>query len=145
MTPAYTTKLGFSARKTSMGVQKIDGLLLETYGMASASFSLLYSLGRVRFFEEIFLLPNTNMEVFLKMPFLSFNNADVEFAELGKLTWRSYTVAEALPTTSRVELINKREFVKAALDRSSKTFVVHVTALEILTVMPIHPSRASQL
>ncbi len=33
MTPAYATKLGFSARKTNVGAQKIDGLSLETYGM----------------------------------------------------------------------------------------------------------------
>ncbi len=79
------------------------------------------------------------------MPFLSFSNADVEFKELGKLIWRSYTTVEALPTTSWVELIDKREFAKAALDGNSETFVVHVAALEIPTTMPIHLSRAFQL
>ncbi len=40
MTPAYATKLGLTTRKTSVGVQKIDGLLLKTYGMVSARFSI---------------------------------------------------------------------------------------------------------
>ncbi len=37
---AYAAKLGLTIRKTCVGAQKIDGLPLETYGMASASFSL---------------------------------------------------------------------------------------------------------
>ncbi len=78
------------------------------------------------------------------MPFLAFNNADFQFGA-EKPTWRSYIAAEALPTTSKVEIINKKEFAKAALDEYSETFVVHVAALEILTAMPIHPSRALQV
>ncbi len=142
ITPAYAVELGFTARKTSVGDQKIDGSPLETYGMASASFSLQNSLGRVRFFEETFLLADTSIEVVLGIPFLSLSNADVEFAKLRKLTWRSYTTVDALPTISRVELIDKREFAKAALDENSETFVVHVATLEATT---IHPSRAAQI
>ncbi len=141
MTSAYAAKLGLTARKTSVGAQKIDGSPLETYGMASASFLLQDSLGRVRFFEETFLLADISMEVILGMPFLSLSNADVEFAELGKLTWSLYTAADALPTTSRVELIDKREFAKAALDENSEIFVVHISALDV----SIHPSRAAQI
>ncbi len=86
MTPAYAAELGLTTWKTSLGAQKIDDSPLETYSMASASFLLQDSLGRVWFFEEIFLLANTNIEVILEMPFLSLSNADVEFTELGKLT-----------------------------------------------------------
>ena len=42
----------------------------------------------------------------LGMPFLSFSNADFQFGA-GELTWRSYTVAEALPTPRRIESIDK--------------------------------------
>ncbi len=45
------------------------------------------------------------MEVILGMPFLAFSNADFQF-DLGKLTWRSYTIAKALTTISQVELID---------------------------------------
>ncbi len=144
MTPAYAAELGLATQKTSVGVQKIDGSPLETHGMTSARFSIRDSLGRVRFFEENFLLADTSMEVVLEMPFLVLSNADFWFG-VEELTWRSYTIVEALPTTSRVKLIDKKEFAKAALDGNYETFVMHVAALEVPTIMPIHPSRASQL
>ncbi len=68
--------------------------------MVSASFLLQDSLERVRFLEETFLLTNINIKMVLRIPFLSFSNIDVKFAELGKLTWSLYTAAKALPTTS---------------------------------------------
>ncbi len=110
--------------------------------MVLTGFSLQDSLGRVWFFEETFLLTNTSMEEVLEMLFLILNNADFQFGA-EELTWRSYTAAEALPTTSRVELIDKREFAKAALNGNSKTFVIDVAALKVPIAMPIHPSRAS--
>lgn len=73
---AYTAKLSLSTQRTSIKAQKIDGSVLETYGIASASFLLQNSLRRVWFFEEIFLLADTSIEVILRMPFLSFSNAD---------------------------------------------------------------------
>lgn len=99
------------------------------------------SLGRVRFFEETFLLADTSMEVILGMPFLSLSNADFEFGA-GELAWRIYTAAEALITARRVELIDKHEFAKAALDENPDIFVVHVAALEApkSSGMVIHPS-----
>ncbi len=141
MTPVYAAELGLTTRKTSVGAQKIDGSPLETYGMVLASFLLQDSLGRVRFFEETFLLADTSMEVVLGMPFLALSNANFQFSA-EKLIWRTYTAAEALPTTSRVELIDKREFARAALDQNSEIFVVHVSVLEATT---IYPSRAAQI
>ncbi len=107
MTLAYAAELGLTTQKTSIGAQKIDGSPLETYGMVSACFSLQDSLGRVRFFEETFLLADTSMEVVLRMLFLALNNADFQFSAK-KFTWRTYTAAEALPTTSQVKLMDKR-------------------------------------
>ncbi len=40
MTSAYAAKLSFTAQKTSIGAQKIDGSLLKTYSMVLASFLL---------------------------------------------------------------------------------------------------------
>ena len=74
------------------------------------------------------------------MPFLTLSNADVQFVEK-ELTWRSYTTAEALPTTKRVELIDKKEFAKAALDENSETFVVHVASLDL----GIYPDKEAQI
>ena len=143
MTPIFAAKLGLSIRLIGIGAQKIDGSALKTYGMAIAGFSIQDKLGRARFFEETFLLADTSMEVVLGMPFLALSNADIQF-DTESFTWRSYSTAEALPTTRRVELIDKHEFAKAALDENSETFVVHVAALEALE-LAIHPFRAPML
>ncbi len=143
ITPAYVIKLELTARKTSVRAQKINSSPLEIDDMVSASFLLHDSLERVRFFEKTFLLANTSMEVVLGMPFLFLNNTNDEFAELEKLTWRSYMAAKTLPTTNRVEFIGKREFAKATLDENSKTLVEHVVVLEAET--SIYPLRAAQI
>ena len=70
-------------------------------------------------YQESFLLAETSMEMVLEIPFLALSNADIQFAEK-ELTWRSYTAAEALPTTKRVELIDKKEFAKQHWMRSLK-------------------------
>ena len=48
--------------------------------------------------------------------------------------------AEALPTTRRVEIINKKEFAVTALNKDDEIFVVHIAALAKPTTMPIYPS-----
>ncbi len=83
------------------------------------------------------------MEMVPGILFLAFSNADFQFGA-EKLIWRSYTAAKVLPITSRVELINKREFAKAALDKNSETFVVHVSALDVVE-SSINPSQAAQI
>ncbi len=82
------------------------------------------------------------MEVVLGILFLSFSNVDIKFAELGKLTWRLYTVTKVLPTTSWVKLIDKKVFAKAVLDENSEIFVVYVATLKTTT---IYLSRAAQI
>ena len=143
MTPAYAAKLGLKVWKTNIRNQKIDGSTLETFGTVLADFQIEDKLGRARFFQKTFLLADISTEVVLDMPFFTLSNTDVQFVEK-KLTWRSYTTAKALPTTKRVELIDKKEFAKAALDKkaldkNSETFVVHVVSLNL--VPGIHPDR----
>ena len=144
MTPAYAAKLGLGVRETDIGAQKIDGSTLDTFGMVLADFQVEDKLGRTRFFQETFLVANTTLEMIFGMPFLTLSNANVQFAQ-GELIWRSYTPAEALLTTKRVELINKGEFAKAALDENSETFVVHVASLNLAAAPGIHPDRAAQI
>ncbi len=84
------------------------------------------------------------MEVVLEMSFLALSNANFQFGA-EKLTWRSYTTTEALPTTSQVKLIDKRKFAKVALYKNSETFVMHVVVLETPTTMPIYLFMASQV
>lgn len=80
----------------------------------------------------------------LKMPSLSLSNVDIKFATLKKLTWRSYTIAEALPTTNWVEPINKREFAKVAPNENPETLVMHVATLVITKAdsIKVYPFQA---
>ena len=84
-----------------------------------------------------------SVEVVLGMLFLTLSKVNVQFVEK-ELIWRSYTIAEAPPTTKRVELINKKEFAKAVLNENSETFVVHVVSLSS-TPLDVHPSRRPQI
>lgn len=63
------------------------------------------------------------------MPFLSFSNLNWEFGAK-KLAWRSSTITEALYIAKRVELIEKYEFAKVALNKNANIFVVYIAALE---------------
>lgn len=84
---AYTAKIDFTTHKTNIGVQKIEGLVLETYSMALACFLLFNSLGRVRFIEKTLILVNSHVEIILGMLFLPLSNVNVEFSKIsGKLT-----------------------------------------------------------
>ena len=73
------------------------------------------------------------------MFFLTFSNANIQFAEK-EFEWKKYIIVEALPTTQKVELINKREFVAAALNKNAETFVVYIAAVSAPTI-PVYPSR----
>ena len=139
MSPAYIKKLGLKTRKTNVGAQKIDGSALETFGIVIADFQVENKGGRPRFFQETFLVADTQFEMVLGMFFLKISSADMSFGE-EKLMWKSYTTNKALPTTKRVQLINPKEFVIAVLDADSENFVVYVVIQE-QEKMAIDPNR----
>ena len=143
MTPAYKSRLGLRAHHTNVEAQKIDDSTLQTFEIVLADFQVEDKLGKARFFQETFLLADISTEIVLGMPFLTLSNANIQFVEK-KHTWRSYTTAEALPTTKQVKLINKKEFAKVALDENSETFVVHVASLSS-TPLDVHPSQRPQI
>ena len=91
------------------------------------------------------MLTNISIGIVLKISFLFLSNVDVKFAELEKLIWGTYTTAETLPTTSRIERIDKREIAKVALDANLDTFVVHMLVLEATESSIIYCSRAAQI
>ena len=140
----YTTKLSLRARKIDVCVQKINGSHLVIFGMVIADCSVKDKLRRVRFFEETFLLAHIGLEVVLGMLFLTLSKADIRFADR-ELVWRTYTAAEVLPMTRKVEIIGKKEFAMAALNADNETFVMHVAALAEPTTMPIYLSCQAQV
>ena len=140
--PTYAKKLGLCVWQTDVRAQRFDGSHLETFEIVIASFLLKNKLGKVQFFRETFLLADTQIKVILGMRFLTLNNADIRFAER-ELVWKTYSAVEALPTTQRVEIINKKEFTIAALNEEDETFVVHIAALSVDS--NVHPSRQAQI
>ena len=89
-------------------------------------------------------MADTSIEIVLGMPFLTLLNVDMQFVEK-KHKQKSYTNAEVLPTTKRVELINKREFVAATLDKNAETYVIHVVILSMAPTMQVHPLCQAQV
>ena len=78
---AYALKLGLKICRINVGAQKIDGSILKTFGIVLASFQVEDKLGKIRFFQETFLLADINMEVVLGILFLILSNADIQFTE----------------------------------------------------------------
>ena len=68
------------------------------------------------------------MEAIPEMPFLTFSNANIQFAKK-KLTSRTYIIKNALLIIYWVEFIDKKKFAKTALDKNIEAFVVHVASL----------------
>ena len=77
MLPAYASKLGFNFHHTDVEAQKIDDSTFETFGIVQASFQIEDKLGRIRFFQEMFLLADISTEVVVSMSFLTLSNIDV--------------------------------------------------------------------
>lgn len=76
----YLKKLSLQILKIDIGIQKTDGSSLATLEMIITRFKISDKLRRAYFFQETLLLVNTNINIILKMPFLTFNNTNVVFA-----------------------------------------------------------------
>lgn len=81
MTLSYTSKLGLKVWATSVKAQKIDISTFQIFKMVFASFQVENKLRRAHFFQETFLVANTNIKIILEISFLSFSNTDVKFIE----------------------------------------------------------------
>ena len=143
MSPVCAKKLGFKTQKTNIEAQKIEGSTLKIFGMVIADFQVEDKGDRPKYFQEIFLMANTKFEMVLGIPFLKISNNNIAFGK-ETLTWKSYTTSKALPTIERVWQVNPKEFVRAALDADSKTFIMHV-AIREQEEMPMHSERQAQI
>lgn len=74
------------------------------------------------------------------MPFLVFSNVDISFAR-NKLIGKSYITLETLATSRQVKVINRKEFVAAALNFDKKAFVIHVASLSLWSGVVIYPAQ----
>ena len=79
MSQAFAHQFGFKTQKSNIKTLKIDGIILETYGMVISTFSMSNKDVRKRFFKKSFAMANVTPDIVLKMPFLIINNVDVDF------------------------------------------------------------------
>ena len=145
--PTFAKQLGFHIRLTNVGAQKIDGTTLDTYGIVVVAFLVEDEVNQVRCFKKIFLVANVSLEVVLGISFLTLSSVDVDFSGQ-ELRWRSYTTKKMLPTTRRVELMDKKEFAAAALDLKYEIYVIYVTSLSsapLVVFLNVYPSRRPQI
>ena len=80
----------------------------------------------------------------LRMTFLILNNANIKFAQK-KSIWRSYIIVKALSTIKQMEIINKKNFAKLALDEHNETFITHVTFLLMMAIYPVKKAQITLL
>lgn len=64
------------------------------------------------------------------MFFFTLSNTDIQFLKK-ELTQRFYTIVKALLPIKQVEIIDKKKFAKAALNKNVKAFVVHMTFINL--------------
>ena len=78
--PTFARELRLPIRSTDVGAQKIDGIMLDTFGIVVVAFSVTDKTNQVRFFEKTFLMANVSLEVILGISFLTLSDADVDFS-----------------------------------------------------------------
>lgn len=79
ITLVYILKLGLKACYINVRALKIDGSIFKTFEIILTSFQVKNKPNWAWYFQKMFLLANTNVEVILKILFLIFSNANIQF------------------------------------------------------------------
>lgn len=82
-------------RSTNFSTLKIDNLALKTYETITNRLSIEDKLKQIYFFEETFLLTNTNIKIVLKMLFFCFSNINIYY-NAKKVTKKTYTITNTM-------------------------------------------------
>lgn len=81
-----------------------------------------------QFYKEIFLLADISMDITLEMLFVMLRNIEIDYISC-HICWKTDIITKIILTTSKVELIEKKEFIAAAFDLRNKAFVVYVASI----------------
>lgn len=82
------------------------------------------------------------IKIILEIVFLAVSKVKINFADYA-LNCRIYTLDDALPITKRVQSINQKKFVVAALATDKEAFVMHITYLRVKIL--IHLAQKAQM
>ena len=77
----FVRELGLSIRLMHIGAQKIDGTILDIFGMVVIAFSVTDKVNQVRYFEKTFLVANVSPKKVFRMLFLNLSGADIDFLD----------------------------------------------------------------
>lgn len=83
------------------------------------------------------------MKVVFRISFLALSKVKVNCAEK-ELTWKTYIIAKALPTTKKIQIIGPKIFAKVALDQKQEAFVIHIITL-FIEPMKVQLNRKVQI
>ena len=79
ITSEYASKLGLKICFIDVKAQKIDNSTLKTFEIVLTSFQVEDKLRKSWFFQKAFLLADFNIEIVVKILFLTFSNANIKF------------------------------------------------------------------
>lgn len=71
----------------------------------------------------------------LEIRLLSLRNANEQFLETERFTYKKYIAATKLAKTKRVKLINQKEFTAVTWDKKAKAFMVYIAALLAMSII----------
>ena len=77
--PTLARELELPIRPTNVRAQKIDGTMLDTFGMVVTAFPMTNKANQVKFFKKTFLVANISPEVVLGILFLTLSGTDIDF------------------------------------------------------------------
>lgn len=123
---------------TKIRVKKIDGPILDIFGIVIISFSIKNEQKKSRFLKKTFLLSDISINIALEVLFITLSNVKIEFFD-PNLYLKNYIVTKAFPKTKQVQLIVKKKFVAIALNLKDEAFVVYIVS--ICQNLDLHPSQ----
>lgn len=83
---------------------------------------------KTQFFQEIFLVTNTAIEIILDILFLAVSKVKINFTNR-ELNLKTYTLYKILSTTKKVKIIDLKKYTAVALSLHKEAFVMHVAYL----------------
>lgn len=77
----FDKELGLLINPTNVEAQKINGIILNTYGIIVAAFSMINKVYQIRNFKKIFLVANVSLKIVFRIFFLTLSNAYIDFLD----------------------------------------------------------------
>ena len=77
----FIKKLGFIVQSTNIDTQKIDNIILKSYGIVVAIFLVIDWANKIKFFEKTFLVANVSLDIVFGILFLFLNDTNVDFSK----------------------------------------------------------------